>query len=57
MPHALVIGAGLGGLATAARLARAGYRVTLLEKDPMAGGAVGGSRRDRTGSILEQRCT
>ena len=31
MNSALIIGAGLGGLATAARLARAGYRVTVLE--------------------------
>lgn len=35
---ALVIGAGLGGLAAAARLARAGYRVTVLEKNDKAGG-------------------
>jgi phytoene desaturase len=37
-PSALVIGAGIGGLATAARLARHGYQVTVLEKGKQAGG-------------------
>ena len=37
MNSALIIGAGLGGLATAARLTRAGYRVTVLEKGPAHG--------------------
>jgi phytoene desaturase len=37
-PTALVIGAGLGGIATAARLARAGYQVTVLEKNEAPGG-------------------
>lgn len=35
---AIVVGAGLGGLATAVRLAGAGYRVTLVEKNERAGG-------------------
>jgi phytoene desaturase len=35
---ALVIGAGLGGIATAAHLARSGYRVTVLEKNAEPGG-------------------
>jgi len=34
----LVIGAGIGGIATAARLARNGYQVTVLEKNQQAGG-------------------
>ena len=34
----IVIGAGIGGLTTAARLARAGYKVTLLEKNSRPGG-------------------
>ena len=38
MNSAIVIGAGIGGLATAARLARAGYKVTLLEKNLRPGG-------------------
>jgi phytoene desaturase len=37
-PTALVIGAGLGGIAAAARLARSGYRVTVLEKNARPGG-------------------
>jgi phytoene desaturase len=41
MNSALVIGAGIGGLATAARLARAGYRVRVLEKEPHPGGRAG----------------
>lgn len=38
---ALVIGAGLGGMATAARLAHAGYRVTVVEKFEGPGGRAG----------------
>jgi phytoene desaturase len=34
----LVIGAGLGGIAAAARLAKEGYRVTVLEKNKTPGG-------------------
>ena len=37
-PTALVIGAGLGGIASAARLARSGYHVTVLEKNATPGG-------------------
>ena len=40
-PTALVIGAGLGGIATAARLARAGYSVKVLEKNGTPGGRCG----------------
>jgi len=32
-PTALVIGTGIGGIATAARLAKNGYDVTVLEKE------------------------
>src|SRR5829696_2763579 len=35
---ALVIGAGIGGIATAGRLARNGYDVTVLEKEATPGG-------------------
>jgi phytoene desaturase (3,4-didehydrolycopene-forming) len=35
---AVVVGAGVGGLAMSARLARAGYEVTLVEKNPGVGG-------------------
>jgi phytoene dehydrogenase-like protein len=37
-PTALVIGAGLGGIATAARLTRAGFNVRVLEKQEAPGG-------------------
>lgn len=43
---AIVIGAGIGGLATAARLARAGFRVTVLEKASRPGGRVYRYERD-----------
>jgi len=35
---ALIIGAGIGGIATAARLARSGYHVTVIEKNAQPGG-------------------
>ncbi|KAJ5040418.1 uncharacterized protein L3040_006074 [Drepanopeziza brunnea f. sp. 'multigermtubi'] len=35
---AIVVGAGVGGIATAARLAKAGYSVTVLEKNSFTGG-------------------
>jgi phytoene desaturase len=37
-PSAIVIGAGIGGIATAGRLARHGYEVTVVEKNAQAGG-------------------
>ncbi len=37
-PTAIVIGAGIGGIATAARLAKNGYQVTVLEKNGTPGG-------------------
>jgi tRNA 5-methylaminomethyl-2-thiouridine biosynthesis bifunctional protein len=39
--HAVVIGAGLAGCATAHSLARRGWRVTLLEREALAAGASG----------------
>jgi salicylate hydroxylase len=35
--HVAVIGAGLGGLAAAIGIARAGHEVTILEQAPMLG--------------------
>ncbi len=46
MRRAVVIGAGLGGLACAARLVTAGVDVTLLEAGRRAGGKCGGMRRE-----------
>ncbi|HEX5840604.1 MAG TPA: phytoene desaturase family protein [Anaerolineales bacterium] len=43
---ALVIGAGIGGIATAARLARNGYDVTVLEKESTPGGRANQIVRD-----------
>ena len=45
-PTALVIGAGLGGIAIAARLARQGFAVTVLEKNGGPGGRCGRLVRD-----------
>ena len=36
--HIVIVGAGFGGLATAARLAHRGHRVTVLEKNSFVGG-------------------
>ena len=53
----IIIGAGLGGLAAAIRLAHAGFAVTILEKNPQVGGMVneyraGGFRWDHGPPVL-----
>lgn len=45
-PTALIIGAGIGGIATAARLAKNGYDVTVLEKESTPGGRANQIVRD-----------
>jgi phytoene desaturase len=45
-PHAIVIGAGLGGLAAAVRLGARGYRVSVLERLPTTGGRARVFRQD-----------
>src|SRR4051812_690797 len=45
-PSVLIIGAGLGGIATAGLLARNGYEVTVLEKNATPGGRCGQIVRD-----------
>ena len=55
--HVVIIGAGLGGLASAALLAKAGFRVTVLEKNSYPGGKsrrieVAGQRIDTGPSLV-----
>lgn len=45
-PHAVVVGAGFGGLAAAVRLATRGYRVTVLDKLDAPGGRAYVRKRD-----------
>jgi phytoene desaturase len=42
----MIVGAGIGGIATAARLARHGFQVTVLEKNEKPGGRVGQMKLD-----------
>jgi len=42
----LIVGAGLGGLATALRLAKKGYKVEIIEKNNQAGGRVNQLKKD-----------
>jgi phytoene desaturase len=46
IPHAVVVGAGLGGLAAAIRLGARGYRVTVLDRLEVAGGRATVFRQD-----------
>jgi phytoene desaturase len=46
MKTVVIVGAGMGGLATAARLANAGYEVAVFEARPQVGGRIGELRRD-----------
>ena len=46
MSRIVVIGAGVGGLAAAARLGRLGHEVTVVEAQPVVGGKLGTYERD-----------
>ena len=48
-PHAVVVGAGIAGLAAATGLAERGIQVTVAEREPYLGGRVGGWTGDRAG--------
>ena len=57
MKKVLIVGGGIGGLCTAVRLLKQGYKVTILEKEKFVGGKVNikirnGARFDLTASIL-----
>lgn len=57
--QAIIIGSGVGGMATAIRLACKGYSVTVLERNPVPGGKlsvmeVGGFRFDRGPSLFTE---
>ncbi|GIV71449.1 NAD(P)/FAD-dependent oxidoreductase [Caldilinea sp.] len=45
-PCAVILGAGIGGLSAAVRLASAGWRVTMLEQNPTVGGKMNQIERD-----------
>jgi phytoene desaturase (3,4-didehydrolycopene-forming) len=45
-PSVIIVGAGAGGVATAARLAAAGCKVTVLEKNDFSGGRCSLIHRD-----------
>ena len=58
--NAIIIGAGLGGLSAAIRLAKKGFTVTILEKNETVGGKVnivesGGYKFDTGASLLTMR--
>jgi phytoene desaturase len=58
--NVIVIGAGIGGLSCAIRLQNAGYRVKILEKNPIVGGKMyelsqGGYRWDTGPSVITMR--
>ncbi|MGI8434130.1 MAG: phytoene desaturase family protein [Nocardioidaceae bacterium] len=46
MPDVVVVGAGIGGMAAAARLAKLGHHVTVCERNSHAGGAIHRIERD-----------
>jgi diapolycopene oxygenase len=60
MKSVIIIGAGLGGLSAACRLAKSGFSVTILEKNASVGGKVNtiesnGYRFDTGASLLTMR--
>ena len=59
-PHAVIVGAGIGGLSAAATLAAQGLRVTVLERGPAPGGKMrevvaGGAAMDAGPTVFTMR--
>ncbi len=44
--HAIIIGSGIGGITTAANLAKRGYKVTIFEKNAFPGGRCGSYQKE-----------
>ncbi|KAF2727357.1 phytoene desaturase [Polyplosphaeria fusca] len=55
-PSVIIIGAGIGGVATAARLAHAGCKVTVVEKNDFTGGRCSLIHDDGYASFKTARC-
>lgn len=51
-----VVGAGIGGLTSAARLSHAGHKVTLFEKTPVRADAAASSGRAAISGTSVRRC-
>jgi phytoene dehydrogenase-like protein len=54
---AIIIGSGIGGLATAVFLAKDGYQVDIYEKNSSPGAGAASLSVMATGSILAQPCS
>lgn len=55
--NAIVVGAGVGGLACAALLAHGGYKVTVFEKNLFIGGACSSYQKKATLSTAASTCS
>lgn len=53
-PSVIIVGAGAGGVATAARLAAAGCKVTVIEKNEFSGGRCSLIHRDGFVRFLDE---
>ena len=53
--HAVVVGAGMGGMAAAIRLRARGYRITLLEANEQLGGRAAANYSERLSGLMVAR--